>query len=445
MTIDTVDLTVDGIAVGGAGIGRTETGRVVFVPGTAPGDRVKAVLTEQRKRWARGRVVEVYERGPDRVDPACPHFGTCGGCRLMHLNDVAQGEALRQGVADTLARIGGVTLPVPPIVAGTHRLGYRNRVSFTVRRRGGRVFAGYHAERGRRLVEIEACPLAEPGIARAWRDLRSAWGTGARHLPPGGELRLTLRTNREGDVALLVTGGRDTTGASPAAAARSREGAKIIADETGGLTSYWWAPADGPRRHLFGRETLPDVWNAIELDLLPQAFLQVNREIAGAIEDHLDEGLEPIAGRRVLDLYAGVGLRAIRWARAGARVVAVEANPDAVATGRKAARSGEGRQNVGEPEYVESTVEAALPGLDAEIVIVNPPRAGLSEAVIECLCASKAERLVYVSCDPGTLARDVARLAVAWAPTRAQPFDAFPHTGHVETVVWFERRSGTST
>ena len=272
----------------------------------------------------------------------------------------------------------------------------------------------------------------KPALEGVWRDLRGGWGAGAKHLPPGGDLRLTLRATVAGEVGLLVTGGR----ASDRNAASFPAGVQALVEAAKGVTSYWWLPSDGPRQHLFGVEKLRDSWHGLALDLLPEAFLQVNREVAEAIENHLDEGLGSLTGRHVLDLYAGVGLRALRWSASGAHVRAVESNPDAVETGRAVAR-----ESGTAVDFVESTVESVLAGdpLPVDDVVVNPPRAGLSDIVVERLRQMAARRLVYVSCDPGTLARDVGRLSGAWTPLSAHPFDAFPHTGHVETVVWFER------
>jgi tRNA/tmRNA/rRNA uracil-C5-methylase (TrmA/RlmC/RlmD family) len=185
---------------------------------------------------------------------------------------------------------------------------------------------------------------------------------------------------------------------------------------------------------------LRDTWLGIELDLLPDAFVQVNREVTELLEADLDGQLGPVSGKRILDLYAGVGLRGIRWSASGADVISVEAERDAVETGRQAA-AGAGST----PEFVHARVEDVLPrGLaaGADVIVVNPPRSGLDAAAAESLCAVTASRLVYVSCDPATLARDVDRLSSAWTPVRARPFDAFPQTGHVETVLWFKPREG---
>jgi len=428
VSADAVELTVDSIAAGGSGVGRTEAGQVVFVPRTAPGDRVVAKLTERHRRWARGRVVEWLAAGPGRVEPPCPIFETCGGCRLQHLDTAPQHEALERVVADALQRIGGRAVPVRPMVAAGPRFGTRNRVTFTLRREQGRVRAGYHAESGPGLIEVRRCLLAEPAIRDAWDALREAWGPDAERLPRGRELRLTLRATATGAVGLFVEGG-PPSGAPPPAAAQ------VLLAATPGLVSWWWAPTGTAARHMGGAEFLEERWDGVDLRLRPRAFLQVNRHVAPLMERHLDAELGNLDGRSVLDLYAGVGSRAIRWARAGAMAVAVEREPDAVETGREAAeRAGSGAR------FVRGTVEAALAGLGAaEAVVVNPPRSGLSAEAADALAAFPARRLAYVSCDPATLARDMKRLATGWAPAFAQPFDAFPHTGHVETVLWLER------
>ncbi len=424
-----VELTVEDIAAGGEGIARLDSGRVVFVPRTAPGDRVLARLTEDRARWARGRVIEWRKLGRGRATPSCPYFDACGGCQTQHLDTATQTAALERAVGDALVRIGGVAVPVAPLVSGARRFEYRNRITLHVRRTPTVVIAGYHALRGPELVDAADCPLAEPAVRAAWRGLRGAWGARAAHLPAGRELRVTLRASRAGQVALLVAGG-------------SHPGEpEALAAGVPGLASYWWQPTRGARRRLAGSAVLEDEWDGVSVALRPRAFLQVNREVARALEMHLDARLGALAGLRILDLYAGVGLRALRWARGGARVTAVEAEPDAVETGREAAA------RTGAPlDFVMGRVEAVLDArLPADVVVLNPPRGGVHRAVAERLSHGSAERLVYVSCDPATLARDVRALGPGWVPELAQPFDAFPQTGHVETVLWLRRAGVDST
>lgn len=416
------ELEVESIAAGGDGVAREPDGRVVFVPRTAPGDRVRVALVEERRSYARGRALEVVEEGPGRRPPPCPHYPTCGGCQLQHLAPEAQREARRRIVRDALARIGGIEVEVGPLEAPGPDLGYRNRVSLTLRRGPQGVVAGYHRfDRPAELVDVDDCPLAEAPVRRAWRSLRAAWGPGAGALPGGDELRITLRGSAAGRVAILVEGGEPAEPGHPG----------TVAAAIPGLAAYHWRPAVGSRRRLAGADVLEERWSGLDLRLRPEAFLQANREVSDAMDRHLEEALAPGPGLRLLDLYAGVAARAAGWALVGAEVAACEASADAVATAREAAARHGARLHV-----VRGRVEDRLEGLlPADAVVVNPPRPGLSRPVARRLASGGAARLLYVSCDPATLARDLRRLGDGWSVEEVRPFDAFPQTAHVETVV----------
>lgn len=425
-------LEVESLAHGGDGVAREPGGRVVFVPRTAPGDRVRVELVEEHDRWARGRMSELVSPGPSRREAPCPYYDECGGCQLQHVDPVAELEAKREAVLDTLERIGGREIEVPPPVSAGPRLGYRNRVTLTLRRgQEGRVRAGYHHhEDPSRLVDVSRCPLAEPAVNGAWADLRESWGEGAERLPDGSELRITVRATEDGDAGILIEGGDPEAPGDPGALDPAR----------GSVTSAHWAPTGEAVRPLWGPDRLPERWRGRRITMRPRSFLQVNRLVADRMEAYLDSLLEAdlasggAEGRRILDLYAGLGLRAIRWAEAGADAVACEREPHAVADGRDAARAADA-----EVEFREGPVEEHLAGLlPADVAVVNPPRSGLSRRVCRILAGGGAARLAYVSCEPSTLARDLDRLGDAWGVASVQPFDAFPQTGHVETVAWLE-------
>lgn len=421
-------MEIDRTAAGGDGVGREPSGRVVFVPRTAPGDRVLAEILEERRRWARGRAVEWIARGPERREAPCPLYARCGGCRLQHLSLRVQRNAKRDLVRETLQRIGRVAVDVPePIVAGGD-LGYRNRVTFTLRRDRGAVKAGYRDfEEPGRLVDVEDCPLAEPAVREVWRAVRRYWEKDPSVLPDGAELRLTVRGSVERAVDLLVEGREAGDGAAVAsleAAVPGLVGCHLRKGES-------MVP-------LCGRETLPDRWQGLHFDLPPAVFLQVNREVSERMDRWLDQRVGDVSGRRILDLYCGVGARAIRWSLFGARVTGCEmSGPACRAAAGAAERAG------AKVKLVADRVERCLPDLlPADVVVVNPPRGGLAPSVARRLAAGGAQGLAYVSCDPATLARDVERLAAGWRVREVQPFDAFPHTAHVETVVWLEPIGG---
>jgi 23S rRNA (uracil1939-C5)-methyltransferase len=418
-----VRLRIEGIGAGGEGVGRLDDGRVVFVHRTAPGELVEAALVEQRKRWARGRLLRVLEASAHRREPPCPFAAECGGCALEHLEYDAQLRAKRQIVEDALRRLGGVELDVPDTVASPRETRYRNRVSFALRRLdAGRVVAGFHAlgDPGR-IVDVDGrCLLPEPAISAVWDRLRAGWGRDARLLPSGERLRLTLRGTADGEVALLVEGGF-TTG-------RPQE----LLDAVDGLAAVWHRPEGGSTTLLAGTPTVRERWGGETFELGGAAFLQVNREAAALLDSAVHKAVGAADGRTVVDAYCGVGIHARRLARAGARVTGIELDADAVAAANRDAPDG--------ARFVAGTVEGEIAGhLPADVVILNPPRGGVAEQVADALRESPPQRIVYVSCDPATLARDVRRLGPGFRVASAQPFDLFPQTAHVETVAVIEQ------
>lgn len=413
-------VAIERIAAGGAGVGRLPDGRVVFVHRTAPGDVVEVELTRAKKRWARARVVRLIEPSAERREPPCPHYDRCGGCTLEHLTYDAQLRAKAALVGDALERIGGVTHAAPPITPSPRELRYRNRVSFTLVRHAGGVAAGFHElEQPGRVFDVTGeCLLPEAPIARAWDALRAAWGPSADLLPPGPSLRLTLRASRDGRVALLVENG--TGPGDP----------ETLLARVPGLVSIWHRVTEATSaEHLAGDATLREQWQDEEIDVGGAAFLQVNREAAELLERHVLALVGEPAGRTVVDAYCGVGLHTRRLARAGARVTGIELDPGACREARAACAGLDAT-------IVEGRVEDHIAGtLPADVAIVNPPRAGLDERVSAALAAAPPAKLVYVSCDPATLARDIARLEGALTLASVRCYDLFPQTSHVETVA----------
>jgi 23S rRNA (uracil1939-C5)-methyltransferase len=412
---------IRGIGAGGAGVGRLPDGRAVFVHRTAPGEVVETRVVEEHRRWARGVAVRVVREAPDRRVAPCPHYDLCGGCTLEHLSYPAQLRAKATIVAEALRRIGGLDVDIPEVVPSPAEFRYRNRVSFTlIRLGGGRVVAGFHElERPGRIVDItEACLLPEPAIGEVWGQLRAEWGEDAHRLPSGRRLRLTLRASAEGEVALLVEGGY--------APGRAEE----LVSRIPRLAAVWHRPGGGEEAPvlLAGREALAETWADEEVGLSGAVFLQVNRGAAQRLEAYVQELAGEVAGRRVVDAYCGIGLHSRRLARKGAEVVGIELDARAVEIARASAPAG--------AHYIAGRVEEHLAqALPADLVILNPPRAGLDAAVPAALAERPPARIVYVSCDPATLARDLGRLAPRFGIGSVRCFDLFPQTAHVETVV----------
>jgi 23S rRNA (uracil1939-C5)-methyltransferase len=426
-------VTIHGVASSGAGVGRMADGRVVFVHRTAPGDEVRVAITESRARWHRGRLLEVLQPGPDRTIPPCAHFSRCGGCSVQHLRNPAQ-EVIRTGwVTDALTRIGKFeSLPPIEFHRTPNALGYRNRATMTLRRLGRgplgralRVVAGFHAlERPGHLFDLGAIPekdpgclILEPNLRAMWARLRDSWGPHAMLLPAGDTLRLTLRILADGRGLLLVEGGH-----GPGQAQR-------LLESVAGLEAVWHRPNNrmAPRL-LAGSENLHENWMGESFPIRPGAFLQVNREGAAILHRLVLGALEVAEGDTVVDAYCGMGFYGRSVARRGGTVVGLELDPEAVAMGQS-------RPCEGFTLKAGAVEELLAEHLPVTRVILNPPRGGVASEVIDALLAAPPRRIVYVSCDPATLARDLARLAPAFALRQIQLVDLFPQTAHVETVV----------
>jgi 23S rRNA (uracil1939-C5)-methyltransferase len=417
---DAVDVEVRALASSGAGVADLPDGRVVFVQRTSPGDRARVRVVKSRPRWAEGTLLRLVEAAPDRVDPPCGFYDRCGGCRLQHVPYPLQLEWKGRFVADALQRIGGLSnADVAPVSASPRTYGYRSRVTFTLRRlRGGHVVAGYHAlDRPAHVIDVDGpCLLADDALNRTWAALRAGWGEGARLLPSGGRLRLTLRLADAG-TELLVEGGEEGWDAG------------ALQRGVPELSAVWHLARDV--------EGAAELRGGAEGEGGGVAFEQVNREAAALLRAHVLRVVSaryPVPGAAV-DAYCGDGVYGRALAAEGWTVTGIEADPAAVPT-----ELPDGFSLV--TGLVEDHVARALP---ADLLVLNPPRAGLDPAVPPRILSDPPQIIVYVSCDPGTLARDVRALAPGYVVDDVAGFDLFPQTAHVETVAVLSRRDESAS
>jgi len=399
-------LHIDSIAAGGDGVARAD-GMVVFVPRAAPGDLAR-VSYESKGRFARGTLVAIEQPSPDRVAPACAHYEAdrCGGCQLQHLGYEAQCAAKGDIVRDAMVRLARRPASGPPAVRpapGPWR--YRRKLTLALRARDRGWTAGLHPyDEPGRVFPLRECPITEERVLAAWREVLAAGDS----LPNAHELRGAVRFDDAGAGSLVVEGGDRWTGA-----------ARLL-ERAPSLECIWWKPAGRPR-------AAPAA--ARSADASPAAaFAQVNAAVADALLAYVVERVLAHDPVLVIDAYAGTGRTAFALASPGCRVVAIESDADASAWCR--ARLPDGSRAV--TARVEDALEGTLP---ADVVILNPPRAGADRRVSETLdrAAATTRAIVYVSCDPATLARDVSRLP-NWRVASLVSFDMFPHTAHVETV-----------
>lgn len=405
---------IESVASGGDGVGRLADGMTVFVPRTAPGDRVSLTAIRRRRRHAHARVAEVLEPAPGRVEPRCAHFlrDRCGGCQWQHLSLSLQHEAKRRVVGDALRRIGGLQVDDPALVSSPREFGYRSTITLTARWNGADPVVGFHRDDDASVFGLDRCEIARDEVNALWAALRSALAA----LPRGDDVRLKLRVAPDGALHVVVGGGLGAwTTPQPLVAAAAAAGL---------AATVWWEPAAGAVRRMAGPPA----------DRGAVAFEQVNPEVAAALRAAVLEAA-PVAPGRVLDLYAGAGETGLALASRGWDAVSVES--DERAATRASERAAQGGVAL---RVVAGRVERCLDGLlPADLVIANPPRAGLDAAVTALLARRAPARLVYVSCDPATLARDLKRLGAEPARLGLRCFDMFPQTSHVETLAVLDR------
>lgn len=409
MSGEVLELTVEGMAYGGDAFGREPGGRMVFVPFAAPGEHVRVRLVEVHRSWARAVLQKVLEPSPVRTEPRCLHFGVCGGCHYQHLSYPAQLEIKAAIVRSQLVRLGGFEAPaVQPVVPSPSPWNTRNHLQFSLSLEGR---LGFQQAGSNRVIPIEECHLPEPVLADLWPRL---------DLEPIPHLeRVSLRAG-SGEVTLIVLEG---------------QGTPEVEAHLDVETSLVWL---GPRGTtiLAGADHLLHQVLGHTFRVSAGSFFQVHTALTAALAQQILVLAAPMPGQTIWDLYAGVGLFSAFLARAGAAVVAVEQS-------ESACRDFEINLDAfDDVSLYAGPVEWALPTLSASphTVIADPPRSGLGPQVAQALIELGVPRIVMVSCDPATLARDGQRLARAgYALRTVVPFDLFPQTYHIETVSLWER------
>ncbi len=403
---------ITGFAYGGEGFGRLPDGRMVFAPYVLPGETARLRLVEEKRGYARAQLVEILQPDARRATPRCMHFGECGGCHYQHMSYEMQLSAKEMILRDQLERIGGMSdPPIRAIAPSSRPFGYRNHVQFHLSPEGK---LGYHRERSEEVIAIQECHLPEPPLDRIWPQLDFEATTKIE--------RIGLRLGKDEDVQIILE-------------SNHAEAPEIIVEEL---------PVSVV--HLSPAGTLVLAGSpSVEMQVLDRgfrvsggSFFQVNTKVAEAMVQHLLDELQArrfLDGKKVfLDLYCGVGLFSAFVAPYAGQVIGVESSPSAAE---------DFEVNLDEFDHVvlyEAPVEWALPAIDAhpDVIIVDPPRSGLERKALDALMKMGASLIVYVSCDPATLARDARRFfAAGYRMEKITPFDMFPQTYHIESISFW--------
>jgi 23S rRNA (uracil1939-C5)-methyltransferase len=425
-------IKVESLAHDGRGVARLD-GKAVFIDGALPGETVGFEYLATRRKFDEGRVTDIHQASPDRVTPKCPHFGVCGGCSLQHLSPQAQITARQQTLLDNLTRIGGVTprIVLPPLTGPVW--GYRSKARLGVKdvQKKGRVLVGFREKRAPYVADLTRCEVLHPAAGEKLPVLAAlVESLDARSRIPQIEVAVS-----ESVMALVF---RHLDPLSEADEARltefaAEQGVHVYLQSGGPNTVRPFAPMDSVLSYQ-----LPE--QAIEIRFQPTDFTQVNIAINKQMVARVLDMLELTAGDRVLDLFCGLGNFTLPMAREAGSVVGVEGEAGLVERARENTVLN-GLENVTffTADLADDCRETAWAGGDYNKVLLDPPRSGAA-GVMEVLGNIRPKRIVYVSCHPGSLARDAGTLVneLGYELISAGVMDMFPHTAHVESIALFE-------
>ena len=384
-----IELDITDLAYGGDGVGRTD-GRVCFVPFTLPGERVQAHLIQETKRYARANIAEVLIPAPDRIQPLCPYFRACGGCQYQHLDYASQIRWKQKQVADILARIGGFRAPpLEPMVPSPHPYGYRNKITLH-----GPGHPAFLALNDRRPIPIECCPLATEPINAVLREQLQRTLAGGEHL--------VIRSNQAGE-------------------------------------TRWFAECAGRRTASDGKPgTLTEKILGQSYDYPLNSFFQVNTEILNQILITAGSRFKACGCSTLVDAYCGVGVFVLALTSRNQRGIGIEVDNDAIT----AAKANAVRQAVSHVMFLQGPAEARLEqalrdsSASQTCLVLDPPRAGCSAPILRTITRHRPRHLLYLSCIPPILARDLKQLTQSgYRLVRVQSFDMFPQTAHIECLA----------
>ncbi|MBD7965157.1 23S rRNA (uracil(1939)-C(5))-methyltransferase RlmD [Fictibacillus norfolkensis] len=442
--VDIVDLTHEG-----AGVARVN-GFTLFVPNTLPGERAKIKVIGVKKGFGFGRLEELIEESPERVDPPCPIYKWCGGCQLQHLSYEGQLEYKRKLVEDVLTRIGKLEdVPVLSTLGmGEEPWRYRNKAQVPVGERNGRIITGFYQKRSHEIVEMDSCIITggtNDDAVQAVKEIVNQYNISAyneekhkgilRHIiarygKTTGDLMIVLVTNGQ-ELPQRKKIVEDIHNALP-------EIKSIVQNVNSKRTNVIFGEET---RVLWGAEYIYDFIGDIKFAISARSFYQINPDQTKVLYDQALQYAELNGDETVIDAYCGIGTISLFLAQKAKKVYGVEIVPEAIEDARRNAEL----NNIHNAEFAVGKSEDVIPewkkqGVTPDVIVVDPPRKGCDEELLKTIIEMKPKRVVYVSCNPATLARDLRILADGGFKTvEVQPVDMFPQTTHVEAVAKLER------
>ncbi len=428
------EVTIEKLVYGGEGLARTPEG-IVLVPGALPGERVAVEIEPAKKGVRRARLIQVLAASPDRIEAPCPFFTNCGGCHHQQIPYTRQLEWKRDILAECFERIGKLKLDAPIETISAEPWEYRNRIRLHARKNGSEFRLGYLENQSQQLCPVDACAISSPGLQAAIRSLAAGELTS---IFPDGAMEIELFATDE-DRSLMATITARDSGPGVFGDAWM---AALPKFESVCWTQQFEPIRQGARNRLVHREPPHNrVWGTgavimksgeFHYRVSHHSFFQTNRRL---LEKMIDAALGDARGVRALDLFAGVGFFTLPLSRRFEHVIAVESHPSA--SGDLQTNSGVAASQVYVyPITAESFIASKPSRQPWDLVLVDPPRHGLPPPVRDAIVAMRPRRMVYVSCDPTTLARDLAVFQQAsYKITSVHLIDLFPQTYHLEAIV----------
>ncbi len=441
-----VEVVIDDLSDTGDGVGRFEE-RVVFIPDTVPGDRILARLVRVKPKYAYGKLYEILERSPHRRRPSCIVADKCGGCQWQSVAYEYQLKAKFNQVVQALERIGGFTNPpVDPVLAAPEALGYRNKVTYPLSRSAeGQVQAGYYQKGTHQLINLNQCPVQDERLNPLLKEIKQdiykrGWSIYNETRHQGRLRHLGLRIGRRTGEMLLTMVVTDWTLQELETQAQEwlDRYPKLVGVSLNLNAKVTNTIFGEKTRCIAGQAYLLEQFAGLEFQMLPTTFFQVYTEAAEALLEVIKQQLN-LQGQEVLvDAYCGIGTLSLPLASQVKQVIGLEVQAAAV----EQARFNAWRNNIENATFQLGSVEKSLPTLAIKpnVVLLDPPRQGCDRAVIDALIATKPQKIVYVSCKPATLARDLKLLCsdANYKLVSVQPADFFPQTSHVECAAFLE-------
>lgn len=453
-----VDVEILDLADSGDGVGRYGD-RVVFVPDTAIGDRAQVRLVQVKRKYVRGKVQKLHHASRDRQRPPCIVADKCGGCQWQHLSEAAQLRAKREQLIAALTRIGGFSNPLVKAVETTgETLGYRNKATYPVQRSPtGQVRAGYYQKGSHKLVNLNQCPVQDqrlnPFLAQIKEDIAKLGWTIYDERNHQGEIRhIGVRVGRRTGQVLLTLVAK--SGKLPQLEEQAHHWLRtfdnlvgVCLNINGDRTNAIFGPST---RTLAGQSFLQEEFAQLQFRLRSDTFFQVNTEAAELIWQTLERELNLQGHETVLDTYCGIGTFSLPLARQARQVWGIDVHPGSIEQARDNAQLNEIENiefyaaDVAQMLAEDSALWQKHPQEKPDLVVIDPPRQGCQPAVLAALIELDCDRIVYISCKPSTLARDLKILcASGYDLTQVQPIDLFPQTAHIEAVAFLTRNNRT--